>query len=149
MQMVIDIPDEWQEWIKQGCFGARIPNSLYVLAGAVMNGVVLPKGHGTLDDADELSKQAETPLKYLEYVYTGARACDDVEEQVRLARAIAAYKQDVHEDCTVLDKLKAEIEQMDFDFGDFYDNTDAIIEMVCKVIDKYREEQNYDKGRNS
>ena len=49
-------------------------------------------------------------LEYLETAYAGARACDDVAEQVRLARAIAAYKQDVHEDCTVLDKIRAEIE---------------------------------------
>ena len=35
-----------------------------------------------------------------------------------------------------LEKTKAKIEQMDFDFGDYYDNTDIIIEMVSKVIDK-------------
>ena len=40
----------------------------------------------------------------------------------------------------VLDKIRTEIEQMDFDFGDYYDRTDEIIEMVCKVIDKYRAE---------
>ena len=34
-----------------------------------------------------------------------------------------------------LEKVKAEIELMDFDFGDYYDNTDKIIEMVSKVID--------------
>ena len=38
----------------------------------------------------------------------------------------------------VLDKIRAEIEFMDFDFGDYYDHTDEIIEMVCKVIDKYK-----------
>lgn len=36
-----------------------------------------------------------------------------------------------------LEKIKAEIELMDFDFGDYYDNTDIIIEMVSKVIDKH------------
>jgi len=40
----------------------------------------------------------------------------------------------------VLDKIRAEIEQMDFDFGDYYDHTDEIIEMVCKVIDKHKAE---------
>ena len=40
----------------------------------------------------------------------------------------------------VLDKIRAEIEQMDFDFGDYYDHTNEIIEMVCKVIDKYKVE---------
>lgn len=38
----------------------------------------------------------------------------------------------------VLDKIRAEIEEMDFDFGDFYDHTDTIIEMVLEIIDKYR-----------
>ena len=37
-----------------------------------------------------------------------------------------------------LDKIRAEIVSMDFDFGDYYDHTDEIIEMVCKVIDKYK-----------
>ena len=38
---------------------------------------------------------------------------------------------------TALDKIRAEITSMDFDFGDYYDHTDEIIEMVCKTIDKY------------
>ena len=29
---------------------------------------------------------------------------------------------------------------MDFDLGDYYDNTDTIIEMISKVIDKRIEE---------
>lgn len=37
----------------------------------------------------------------------------------------------------ILDKIKAEIMEKDFDFGDYYDHTDSIIEIVCKVIDKY------------
>ena len=37
-----------------------------------------------------------------------------------------------------LDKIRAEIEQMDFDFGDFYDHTSTIREMVLAVIDKYK-----------
>ena len=40
---------------------------------------------------------------------------------------------------TVLAELRSDIESMDFDFGDYYDHTDEIIEMVCKVIDKYKE----------
>lgn len=35
-----------------------------------------------------------------------------------------------------LGKLKSKIELMDFDFGDYYDDTNTIIEMVSKVIDK-------------
>jgi len=38
----------------------------------------------------------------------------------------------------ILDKIENEIAQMDFDFGDYYDNTESIIEMVCGVIDKYK-----------
>lgn len=40
----------------------------------------------------------------------------------------------------ILDKIRAEIAQMDFDFGDFYDHTGTIIEMVLEVIDKYKAE---------
>lgn len=40
----------------------------------------------------------------------------------------------------ILDKIRTEIEQMDFDFGDFYDHTSTIREMVLKVIDKYNAE---------
>ena len=40
----------------------------------------------------------------------------------------------------VLDKIRAEIKSMDFDFGDFYDHTDRIREMVIEVIDKCRAE---------
>lgn len=42
----------------------------------------------------------------------------------------------------VFDKIRAEIESMDFDFGDYYDHTDEIIEMVCKAINKYKTERN-------
>lgn len=35
-------------------------------------------------------------------------------------------------------KIRAEIEQMDFNFGDFYDHTNTIREMVLAVIDKYK-----------
>lgn len=35
-----------------------------------------------------------------------------------------------------LQALKTEIEGMDFDFGDFYDHTESIIEMVTQVIDR-------------
>jgi hypothetical protein len=40
----------------------------------------------------------------------------------------------------ILDKIRAEIEQTDFDFGDFYDHTDTIIQIVLEIIDKYRAE---------
>ena len=40
----------------------------------------------------------------------------------------------------VLDNIKAEIKQMDFDFGDSYDHTSTIREMILEVIDKYKTE---------
>ena len=40
----------------------------------------------------------------------------------------------------VLDSIRAEVESMDFDFGDYYDHTSTIIEMMCEVIDKYKPE---------
>lgn len=52
-----------------------------------------------------------------------------------LDMAIKALKQE-----PILDKIRAEIESMDFDFGDYYDHTNEIIEMVCKAIDKYKAE---------
>lgn len=55
-------------------------------------------------------------------------------------RAFNRYIKVIKDFCKyeVLDKIRAEIEQMDFDFGDFYDHTRMIREMVLKVIDKYK-----------
>lgn len=47
------------------------------------------------------------------------------------------YKQGVSD---VLDSIRVEVESMDFDFGDYYDHTSTIIEMMCEVIDKYKPE---------
>ena len=49
-----------------------------------------------------------------------------------------AYTAGVSEQEAVLDKIRGEIEQMNFDFGDFYDHTSTIREMVLEVIDKYK-----------
>ena len=38
----------------------------------------------------------------------------------------------------VLEDIKAEIEQMDFDYGDYYDNTESIRKDVVEVIDNYK-----------
>lgn len=54
---------------------------------------------------------------------------------VALNMAIKALEQE-----PIFDKIRAEIEQMDFDFGDFYDNTDTIVKMVLQVIDKCKTE---------
>ena len=37
-----------------------------------------------------------------------------------------------------LDQIRAEIEQTDFDFGDYYDHTEDIRGLVVEVIDKYK-----------
>ena len=52
--------------------------------------------------------------------------CDTLRDLVNNAPTVCDIKQ-----------IRAEIGQMDFDFGDFYDHTDKIIEMVLEVIDKY------------
>jgi hypothetical protein len=39
-----------------------------------------------------------------------------------------------------LDKIEDEIAQMDFNFDNYCDNTETIVEMVCSVIDKYKKE---------
>ena len=54
--------------------------------------------------------------------------CGEVKEAIEMSKV------------DVFDKIKTEIEQMDFDFGDFYDHTSTIREMVLKVIDKYKAE---------
>lgn len=40
-------------------------------------------------------------LEYLETAYTGARAINDEESMVRIARAIEAYNLDVEKDCVI------------------------------------------------
>lgn len=52
MQIVIDIPKTMVQDLKDGCFGVK--HNIYELAGAVCDGIVLPKGHGRLIDADML-----------------------------------------------------------------------------------------------
>lgn len=56
MQVLIDIPSEWITDLKNGCFGAK--HNAYDLAGAIMNGIVLPDSHGDLIDRDELKRYA-------------------------------------------------------------------------------------------
>lgn len=41
-------------------------------------------------------------LEYLETAYTGARAINDEESMVRIARAIEAYNLDIEKDCIIL-----------------------------------------------
>ena len=66
MKVVVDIPEEWVTWIEQGCFGNKVKNSNYELVGQIMNGVVLPRNHGRLIDADSIG-----------YTHSIARSLDD------------------------------------------------------------------------
>ena len=49
MKIVIDIPKEMHKALVQGSFGAKY--NVYDLVGCVMNGTLLPKGHGKLIDS--------------------------------------------------------------------------------------------------
>lgn len=56
MQLVIDIPDNMKvmcEWHTEGICDLAIPE-INILANAIANGTVLPKGHGRLIDADAI-----------------------------------------------------------------------------------------------
>lgn len=52
MQIVIEIPKEMHKALIQGSFGAKY--NMYDLVGCVMNGILLPKGHGKLIDSNVL-----------------------------------------------------------------------------------------------
>ena len=65
--------------------------------------------------------------KYGEFVFV-----TDTKKYTDMVDEIANIKPTIE-----IEQIRAEIGQMDFDFGDFYDHTDTIIEMVLEVIDKY------------
>lgn len=52
MKIIVDISEDDYKYIKAN--GARIP--YYRLTDAIKNGIPLPKGHGRLIDADELTE---------------------------------------------------------------------------------------------
>lgn len=64
MQIIIDIPEDEYEYIKEyGLFGYGVPSTKCSVEDAIKNGTVLPK-HGRLIDADELIEVTE--CMYLE-----------------------------------------------------------------------------------
>lgn len=67
MKIVIDIPEEMRTALEQGSFGAKY--NIYDLAGCVMNGTPLPKGHGRLIDGDAFKQNICT------YQQTGCGSC--------------------------------------------------------------------------
>jgi hypothetical protein len=52
MKLVINVPDEMIEALKQGCFDTKY--SIYDLCSCVMNGTPLPQGCDKLVDASKL-----------------------------------------------------------------------------------------------
>ena len=77
-------------------------------------------------------------INELKKYVVGRKNTEKVEVSVlNLNRLIFALE----EQESMLDKMRAEIEHMDFDFGDFYDHTDSIVEKVLQVIDKYKTER--------
>lgn len=55
MQLVIDMPEETVNAIKDNAMFGVIPSEiLWDVTSAIVNGIPLPKGHGDLKDADNL-----------------------------------------------------------------------------------------------
>ena len=53
MKIIIDISEDIREHIIDGSFGLR-PDDRYALVTAVMDGTILPEGHGDLIDRNNL-----------------------------------------------------------------------------------------------
>lgn len=53
MKVVIDIPEEMRTSLELGSFGAKY--SMYDLAGCVMHGTPLPKGHEYIDRSNAIT----------------------------------------------------------------------------------------------
>ena len=56
MQIMIDIPDEKYSVIKSGLYNTFPAEMKEWGLEAIRNGVLLPKGHGRLIDADEMAE---------------------------------------------------------------------------------------------
>ena len=64
------------------------------------------------------------------------------EEAVELDRLInnkTCYKM-CHKWDYILEDVKAELNNLDFDFGNYYDETEAILNKINSVLDKYIKE---------
>ena len=59
MKIAIEIPDKIYDGIKKRFPGDLCYMDVFVMAKAIMNGTILPKGHGRLIDADELEECKE------------------------------------------------------------------------------------------
>lgn len=92
-------------------------------------------------DAEDKYKPKELDLERKEVIRTLNKLANDYLVYPNETKALDYAIRDLEKPSIidVLDKIRDEIGQMDFDFGDFYDHTYVIKEMVLEVIDKYRE----------
>lgn len=62
MKLVIDIPEDVYNWVVcQGMLGYA---NAFVIAKAISNGIILPKSHGRLIDADRLLRPNMVRMYY-------------------------------------------------------------------------------------
>lgn len=108
-----------------------------MLVIAEMQEFDLPKIFSPMSDVspfenNETNQETTEELKEKEHYETGD-SCKVIVEAIDKAIQSLENQSSVIEE---LEKIRSEIELTDFDFGDYYDHTDTIIEMVSKVIDK-------------
>lgn len=66
---------------------------------------------------------------------------NDYDELVAFADTMASIPQFDAVPMSVLQNIKADIDKLDFDFGDFYDHTASIHEMIDEVWNKHIESE--------
>lgn len=105
IELVVKIPKEMVQELKDGCFGLK--HTLYDLAGVICNGIVLPKGHGRLIDADEFKNYCQTGLENVKPLFKTEKYC---KLAIDITQGIIA---DVGEMKTIIEADKAESEGQD------------------------------------
>ena len=147
MQVIIEIPEEVKRAFE--CAESNDLKGCYydhggVIGNAIKNATPLPKGHDNAtpltDCTDAISR--EEVIKASSKLCVSDECCKCQFDENTKCR-LKSYRNYIRtlpsvNPTTDLRKIRAEIESMDFDFGHSYDNTNDIIEMVCKVIDKYK-----------
>lgn len=53
MQILVTIPDEFIQALKDGSYGAKY--SMYALCGCIMNGTIIPENHGRIIDESKIT----------------------------------------------------------------------------------------------
>ena len=62
MEIVVKIPDDMIKSLEQGSFGAKY--NIYDLVWRLMNGTLLPKGHGRIADIDKVLEEMKITRTY-------------------------------------------------------------------------------------